>query len=68
MKNPLTPSGIEPATFRFGAQHVMSVYYIFRWAYVWEIFEVLATSWVKLKEGQDSEDISVDGSVILRVQ
>ena len=46
----------------------MSVYYIFRWAYVWEIFEVLATSWVKLKEGQDSEDISVDGSVILRVQ
>ena len=46
----------------------MSVYYIFRRVYVWEMCEVLATFWVKLKEGQGSEDISVDGSVILRVQ
>ena len=42
-ENPLTPAGIDPATFQFVAQHVMSVYYIFRWAYVWEMFEVLAT-------------------------
>ena len=67
-KNPVTPAGIEPGTFRFVAQRVMSVYYIFRRVYVWEMCEVLATFWVKLKEGQGSEDISVDGSVILRVQ
>jgi len=26
MKNPLTPTGIEPATFRFVAQHLIYVY------------------------------------------
>ena len=25
MKNPLTPSGIEPATFRFVAQHIINI-------------------------------------------
>jgi len=51
MKNPLTPAGIEPATFRFVAQHLnhgatavpyIRVYiYIYIYIYIYLIFSFI---------------------------